>query len=364
MADTNSNTSKTKEAQEKNYTVKDLKDGKYELEITIKADTFKKAYDAVLKDTAATIDLKGFRKGKVPVEVIENQMKGTILVETFQKIAPTYSWYAVVTEKLNPMIPVDYKNLPKLDLGKDITYTIIIVTAPEFKLCDIKKIKVTKKSEEVTDVELKETLDEMFKNQQTKEKEMNDKWALEVAGKYGLKGVKDLAKLKEELKKVIGNQKTVIVQREFEKEILHEGIKLSGVKVPDEAVHYEAHQKEHSFMHQLEDAKIKLDDYLKQYNAKLEDLQKAWHEDSKEALEEHLFLNKYVEEKGIKADETEFQKFVEQVKGGQQVEYNQEWLESLRGLFLKQKGFEAFIKEVSDNLGIKPEQKKKDLILS
>lgn len=358
------NTKKSTDGIEKNYSVKDLKDGKYEITINIKGENFQKAYEAVLADTAATVDLKGFRKGKVPTQVVENQMKGTVLLETFQKIAPTYSWYAVVTEKLTPIIPIDYIKLPKLELGKDIDFTIKVVTTPEFKLCDIKKIKVVKKSEEVTEEDIKETLDQMFKNQETKEQKINDTWAMEVAGKYGLKGIKDLAKLKEELKKVIEKQKGTIIQREFERDALQEGIKLSNIKVPEEAVEYEAHQKEHSFMHQLEDAKLTLEGYLKQYNVKIEDLQKSWHEDSHGALEEHLFLSKYVDEKKIVVDEAEFQKFVDQVKAGQKVEYNQEWLDSLKSLFIKQKGFEAFIKEVSDNLGIKPEVKKKDLVMA
>lgn len=67
-------------------------------------------------------------------------------------------------------------------------------------------------------------MNEMFKNQNTGEKEMNDKWATDVAGKYGLKGVKDLAKLKEEVKKLLENQKKQIVETEFQKAIMRKAV--------------------------------------------------------------------------------------------------------------------------------------------
>jgi FKBP-type peptidyl-prolyl cis-trans isomerase (trigger factor) len=360
------------ETQNKNYTVKDLKDGKYEITITIPADLFKKSYEAALAKTAQTIELKGFRKGKVPVNVVEEQMKPAVLIETFEKIAPTYSWVALGGEKLEPLMPVEYTNLPKLELDKDIVYMIKVVTMPTFKLPEIKDIKVEKQKPDVTEKELDTTMEEMFKNnggvaakegEKATYEKMDDKWATDTAGKYGIKGVTTLAKLREEVKKILEKQKADIVEKEFERGVLRKAIELAKLNVPDEAIHYEAHEREHSFMHQLEDAGLTLEGYLKQYDMKIEDMEKAWHDDSRTALEEHIFLNKYAVEKKLEVNETEFAEFVKQVAGNNKEQYtNKAWLESLYSLFFKQKAFEKMLTEVKESLGIK-DVVKKELIL-
>lgn len=349
--------------QQKNYTVKKITDSKYEIDITISKDIFKKSYDSLLDEASKKVDIKGFRKGKVPKEVIEEQLKEQILIETFEKIAPTFTWVALSTEKLNVLIPVEYSNLPQLKLDEDIKYTVKVVTMPKFDICNIKDIKITKDSEEVKEDELNKTMDEMYKNNKGDSKSMDDKWATEIAGKYGIKGVTTLVKLKDEVKLLIEKQKKDIVEKEFQRNILRKAIEKSKLAVPQEAIDYEAHQREHSFMHQLEDAKMSLEDYLKNYSVKIEDMKKAWLEDSKQALEEHIFLAKYAEANEIKFDENEFMEFVKSTTGQTEVKYNKEWIESLRSLFFKQKSFDHLIKSVKTNLGI-TDEKKKDIVFA
>lgn len=128
------------ETQTKYHTVKDLKNGKYELTIKIPADIFEKSYKALLEKNAKTAKVAGFREGKVPVNVVEEKMKDQILAETFEKIAPTFTYVAIGGEKLEPVSPVKYTKLPeKLELDKEIEFVIEVVTMPKFDICDVKK---------------------------------------------------------------------------------------------------------------------------------------------------------------------------------------------------------------------------------
>lgn len=351
--------------QTKYHTLKDLKNGKYALDIKIPADIFEKSYKMLLEKKSKEVKVPGFRNGKVPATVVEDNLKDQVLAETFERIAPTFSYVAIGTEKLEPLAPVKYTNMPeKLETGKEIGFTIEIVTMPKFEICDVKKIKVEKPSTEVTEKELDDTMNEMFKNQETGEKEMNDKWATDVAGKYGIKGVTTLAKLREEVKKLLESQKKQIVETEFQKSIMRKAVELSKISVPDEAVEYEAHEREHSFMHQLEDQKIAMDDYLKAYNVTHEQLHEAWHADAKQAIEEHAFLNAFAQAREIKINEEEFLKFMQAVKGNREVVEDKAWVESLRSLFFKNKGFEKLLAEVKENLGMKDEKPKNDIKLA
>ena len=52
------------------YTRKDINEYTHELNITIPADSFKHSYDLMLQDYSKDLDVKGFRKGKVPADFI------------------------------------------------------------------------------------------------------------------------------------------------------------------------------------------------------------------------------------------------------------------------------------------------------
>lgn len=114
-------------------------------------------------------------------------------------------------------------------------------------------------------------------------------------------------------------------------------------------------------MHQLEDMKVTLADYLKNYNVTEEQLHEAWHADAKQAIEEHAFLNAFATDRKVAIDEAEFMKFLEAVKGDRKVYDEKAWVESLRSLYFKNKGFEKLLTEVKANLGMKEEKPVNDI---
>ena len=349
--------------QEKNYTVKDLKDGKYELNFTISKTVFETTYKSLLEKSAKDVEVKGFRKGKVPASVVEEKYKQPLLIEAFEKLASNYVWIAVSNEKIDPIVPVKYEDLPKLDLGIDIEFKVIIVSIPKFELADIKKIAVEKQKVEVTEKEMQDTLDEMFKNQKTEEKEINDKWATQIAAKYGMKGVTDLAKMKEELKNLLLKQKGQIVENELNRGILREAIKIAKIQVPKEAVDYETHEREHSFEHKLEESKISKEDYLREYDTTMEKLQEIWEKDSKQAIEEHVYLVEYAKQTKIEVKEEEFIQFLTQAQPTKEMLQNKQWIDSMYGLMFKNKAFSTLVNEVKKNLGIDASVEKKKIEL-
>ena len=109
MANTKTNTA----TEEKNYTIKDLKNGRYEAVVTVSAEIFQKSYSAIVENTAKTVKMDGFRPGAVPKSVIEEKMKDQMIVETFERLAPTMTWLVLGTEKLEPIMPVKYKEIPE-----------------------------------------------------------------------------------------------------------------------------------------------------------------------------------------------------------------------------------------------------------
>jgi len=191
------------------YTKKEINEYTFEFEIKIPADNFKHSYDLLMQEYAKDSDIKGFRKGKVPADMINNQVKEMVKFETFEKVAPLYINTALSKESVEPIAPPEYKEIPKILDGLDVTFTITVTTMPNFKLGDISKIKIDKKKLKVEDKEIEDAIEDLKKTQETKEKEVNDKWAKEIAKVINAEDVNTLEELKTKIKDALQSQKSL-----------------------------------------------------------------------------------------------------------------------------------------------------------
>jgi FKBP-type peptidyl-prolyl cis-trans isomerase (trigger factor) len=236
-------------------------------------------------------------------------------------------------------------------VGEDLVFTIIVTVMPVFKLADLKKIKLTKKSAEVTDKEVEDVVKQMEENKDVKADKGTDKWAAEVGAKLAFKGVKTMDELKSEIKRVLQAQKESVLKREMENEALNQAIKLSKIAVPEPAVDYEAHEREHTFEHELEHRQMTVDQFLKQNNVTLEKMREMWKKDAREAIETDELLTMFAKDRGLSISpeelEAEVQKVVAANPGVDQTTYqNPDWRNYIQRVALKQKAFNAFMNEV------------------
>ena len=104
---------------DKTYTIKKIDNSSLEATITIPKDLFKKSYENMLEAESKKNNIKGFRKGKTPKELIENKLKPEIMFEAFNRLAPMYVQKAVSEEKLEIVATPIFKEMPKLELEKE-----------------------------------------------------------------------------------------------------------------------------------------------------------------------------------------------------------------------------------------------------
>ncbi len=299
---------------DKTYKIKKLNPETVEFEVIIPADAFTKSYNTLLAQESKKVDIKGFRKGAVPKELIEVQLKPEILEQTFEKIAPVYVAQAVSMEALNIVAAPVYKDIPKLDTNKELTFKVDVTVMPEFKLGNMKKIKIAHKETAVEEKEIDEVIKDLEKRDDIKAKKGTDAWAKEAGERVGLDKVTTIKELRDEITKLLADQKHHIVHQEMESDALNQAIKLCEIKVPERALEYEAFEREHNFMHSLEERKVTLDDFLKANNVTLETMKEMWKKDAKEALEADVFLNLYAKENKIEITEEELKEEVKTIK--------------------------------------------------
>ena len=130
-------------------------------EVKVEADKFKEALTRAYKKNVKKFDVPGFRKGKVPMNVVKKYYGVEVLLEDAVNFAIEGSYANVLKE--NNVRPVDF---PKVEVvqaeeGKDLIYTAEVTVYPEVELGEYKGLNVEKKTYEVTEEEVSAKLKEM-----------------------------------------------------------------------------------------------------------------------------------------------------------------------------------------------------------
>ena len=140
------------------------------LSIIIDKDEIKKKLDNRLLELQDQVDLKGFRKGKVPPSVIKNQFGKAIYGEVIDKVLKESTTKAIQDKKLK------VAGQPKIDLktfgeGKDLSFELQLDLLPEIKLQTFEKYKISEYLVKVS----KDVLDERLENLSKEYKSFEDK---------------------------------------------------------------------------------------------------------------------------------------------------------------------------------------------
>ena len=138
---------------------------KANLSIVVDKKTIQKKMDDKLIELKDKVQLKGFRPGKVPSQVIKNQFGKAIYGEVIDGLLKETSTKALDENKIK------VAGQPKIDLktfgeGKDLDYTIEVDILPDIKIRPLDKIKVTSYEIMVEQALVEKRLKEIAKQQQ------------------------------------------------------------------------------------------------------------------------------------------------------------------------------------------------------
>jgi trigger factor len=133
------------------------------LTIEVPEEEFGKDLDRTYRAIANQIKIPGFRKGKVPKQIIDTQIgKDAILEEFVNSSVPTYFRKAVAEEDLAPITDPDI-DVQQLEPGKPFVFSATVEVRPRlsFEESDYTGIGVTKPSVELTEQEIDDWLERL-----------------------------------------------------------------------------------------------------------------------------------------------------------------------------------------------------------
>lgn len=132
--------------------------------MTIAADSIESAVKKELVDIAKKARIDGFRKGKVPMTIIEKRYGASARQDVLGELMSRNFIDAIIKEKINPAgapnyVPGEYK------LGEDFTYSVEFEVYPEVELKGLENIEIEKPVVEVNDEDVDVMLDTLRKQQ-------------------------------------------------------------------------------------------------------------------------------------------------------------------------------------------------------
>lgn len=139
---------------------------RHDFEVKIPANDIQKMVDEELATLGQKVKLPGFRPGKVPLDVLKQKYSRHVLADVLEKAVQTSSAKVVQDNKLKPAMQPKIE-VKEFDEGKDLTYTMSVEVLPEFKLMDLKGVKVEKPIAKVEDKAVNEVLDNVAAQNKT-----------------------------------------------------------------------------------------------------------------------------------------------------------------------------------------------------
>ncbi|MBR2520074.1 MAG: trigger factor [Selenomonadaceae bacterium] len=144
-----------------NITEKKIDNYEVELTIEVEAAEFSKAIKRAVKMLADRVDIKGFRKGKVPQAILEQRVgKDAIIAEANEFLIGKASREALKEKNLIPVTEPKSEVVTNEE-GKNFVFKVTFTPYPEVKLGEYKNLEAEKVVEPVTDEQVAEQLEQM-----------------------------------------------------------------------------------------------------------------------------------------------------------------------------------------------------------
>ena len=145
-------------------TIENIKGLNKDIKVFIDKKTMNTYMDEKYEEIKGTVNLKGFRPGKVPKEILKRQFGKAIFSEVLDKVLKDSTTKALEDNKIKPA------GQPRLDLkiygeDKDLEYIISVTELPKVELKSVENIKFDEYSVKIDNTETDKRIKEIAKSQ-------------------------------------------------------------------------------------------------------------------------------------------------------------------------------------------------------
>ena len=133
---------------------------KREFQVVIPAETIKSEVDAHLTQLAPTIQLPGFRPGKVPVSLLKKRYGSSVMGEVLEKTVNETSQKTLDERDLRAATQPQIE-ISKFDEGGDLEFSMVVDIMPEITLIDFSSLELERLIAEPGDADLDKAMSKL-----------------------------------------------------------------------------------------------------------------------------------------------------------------------------------------------------------
>jgi len=320
--------------KEYTHTIHNLPESQIEVRVEIPWTTFAPYREKALEAFAKTIEIKGFRAGKAPMDVVASHVGEGALLEEAAKDAVAEAYDSIMKE--NPIRTLEYPaiTITKLAPNNPLTFTATVSILPTIELPDYKKIAhaIMSKKEapiEATEKDVTDAIDDIRRHIARKEHEHkhatgephehveNDKdLPLPPLTEEFVKAIgdfKDIADFKEKIRAGVLKEKNARAKNMRRLAMGEKLVQSTKLDVPKSLVRHELDKLETRFRHDVEHMGVALDDYLAHIKKTVDDLRKEWTDDARKRAALQLIVSTIAEKEKISPEKEVLEKEVASV---------------------------------------------------
>lgn len=129
-----------------------------EVHVEVPADTVQGKVDNIYQRISKEAKLPGFRKGKVPLDVLKKQYKSAVREEMVHHELPEFFRAVLIEQKIDPVAQPQITHL-QFEEGSSMKFVATVEIKPEFQLKNYKGLKIKKEPVKVKEEEVDKALE-------------------------------------------------------------------------------------------------------------------------------------------------------------------------------------------------------------
>lgn len=134
-----------------------------QLTVEVPAPAVEAETQRVVQEYGRRAKIPGFRQGKVPAHVVRQRFAKDIEHEVIERLLPRYWRQAQAESSIDPLLPPELAEDPRLTPGEPFTFTALVEVRPQIELRNIKDFELPDPSVEPGGLEVDEKIDELRK---------------------------------------------------------------------------------------------------------------------------------------------------------------------------------------------------------
>lgn len=309
-----------------------------EVSITIPWQDLEPKWNEALQKVSQDVELPGFRKGQVPLQMVEQQFGSKLQEELLKTVMPQA---LIESMQGTSIVPIDY---PKYQLmsfakGQPLSFKAAVTERPEVKVGDYKNIKVSRPPVKViSDEDVNKIITDLFNKWKIRQpmgvqnpavssnqpqgatgslpitqpapvNTPNDSFAQSL-------GAQNLADLKQKIRTDLEEEAKFNNELDFEELILQEVEKITTVEVPEILIQDELNRMLVNLQKRVADMGLLLDDYLKGQNETVEGLKSKWRPQAEKNVRMELGLAEVGRLESVQISTEELQAEIDKIQDG------------------------------------------------